>query len=274
MRSPDGRLFDITKQETVEKESFRRYREYVQTSWTHGELREKEAKELKEFANELKLPPSAAADIESEVMGETKEAILERREQAVKENYRKAVEAAWTDHDLSNAEAAQLHALSTELDLSPNAAADIERKVMDDTVEAIIQRQTGEEERRQRHLKELYDRARRSHQNQEWEAVGDVFEQIHSEDQNYPDPEGLLASSSDALEQEQRAAALYDRGQRHIKTEEWQQALECFEEIQRLVPEYRETGELLSRVRRELARPPKVKIPDLSWTLAIFERKG
>jgi hypothetical protein len=40
------------------------------------------------------------------------------------------------------------------------------------------------------------------------------------------------------------------------------------------VPEYRETGELLSRVRRELARPPKVKIPDLSWTLAIFERKG
>jgi uncharacterized membrane protein HdeD (DUF308 family) len=48
------------------------------------------------------------------------------------------------------------------------------------------------------------------------------------------------------------------------KTEEWQQALECFEEIQRLVPEYRETGELLSRVRRELARPPKVKIPDLS----------
>jgi len=94
MRSPDGRPFDIKKQETVEKESFHRYREYVQTSWTHGELREKEAKELKEFAKKLKMPPSAAADIESEVMGETKEAILERREQAVKETYRKAVEAA------------------------------------------------------------------------------------------------------------------------------------------------------------------------------------
>jgi hypothetical protein len=78
MRSPDGRLFDITKQETVEKESFRRYREYVQTSWTHGELREKEAKELKEFANELKLAPSAAADIESEVMGETGRSSMDR----------------------------------------------------------------------------------------------------------------------------------------------------------------------------------------------------
>lgn len=36
MRSPDGRLFDIKKEEIVEKESFHRYREYVQTSWTHG----------------------------------------------------------------------------------------------------------------------------------------------------------------------------------------------------------------------------------------------
>jgi tetratricopeptide (TPR) repeat protein len=263
MRSPDGRLFDIKKEEMVEKESFRRYREYVQTSWTRGELREKEAEGLKEFANELKLPPSSAADIEREVMGETKEDILERREQAVKENYRKAVEAAWTGHDLSNAEVEQLHVLSTELDLSPNTAADIERKVMDDTVQAIVQRQSGEEERRQRHLKELYDRARRSHQNQEWQAVVDVFERIYSEDPNYPDPEGLLASSRDALEREQRAAALYDRGQRHMEAEEWQQALECFEEIQQLVPGYRESRELLARVRQELTTPPKVEVPDV-----------
>jgi tetratricopeptide (TPR) repeat protein len=264
MRSPDGRLFDIKREEMVEEESLRRYREYVQTLWTHGELREKEAKALKEFANELKLPPSAAADIEIEIMGETKEALLERREQAVKERYRKAVEAAWTDHDLSNADAEQLHALSTELDLSTNTAADIERKVMDDTVEAIIQRQGEEKERRQRHLKELYDRARRSHQIQEWQAVADVFEQIHSEDRKYPDPEGLLASSRDALEREQRAAALYDRGQRHMQTEEWQQALECFEEIQQLVPGYLETEELLAQVRQELMSPPKVEVPNLS----------
>lgn len=144
--------------------------------------------------------------------------------------------------------------MSTELDLSPKTAADIERKVMDDTVEAIIQR----------HLKELYERARRSYQNQEWQAVVEVFEQIYSEDPNYPDPEGLLASSSDALELEQKAAALYDRGQRHMKAEEWQQALECFEEIQRLVSDYRETGKLLARVRQELTSPLKVEVPDLS----------
>jgi uncharacterized membrane protein HdeD (DUF308 family)/tetratricopeptide (TPR) repeat protein len=265
---PDSEGLLMSAREALDRaqqvDATNRYREAVKWAWMDQHLDRREVERLAELIEDFKLTPSTAAQIEREVMGETKEAILERREQAVKENYRKAVEAAWTDHDLSNAEAAQLHALSTELDLSPNAAADIERKVMDDTVEAIIQRQTGEEERRQRHLKELYDRARRSHQNQEWEAVGDVFEQIYSEDPNYPDPEGLLASSSDALEREQRVATLYDRGQRHMKAEEWQQALECFEEIQRLVPGYRETGELLARVRQELTTPPKVGVPDLS----------
>ncbi len=263
MRSPDGHLFDIKKEEIVEEEPLRRYREYVQTSWTHGELREEEAKRLKEFAKELKLPPSTAADIESEVMGETKEAILERREQAVKEHYRKAVEAAWTDHDLSHAEAEQLHALATELDLSPDTAADIEREVMDDNVQAIIQRQTGEEERRQRHLKELYDRARRAHQNREWQKVVDLFEQLHSEAPAYPDPDDLLQSAHEALERERKVTALYDWGQRYVEAEEWQQALKPLEEVQRLKPGYQESERLLSRARRELARTPDVEAPDL-----------
>lgn len=49
-----------------------------------------------------------------------------------------------------------------------------------------------------------------------------------------------------------------------MKAEEWQQALECFEEIQRLVPDDREIGKLLARVRQELTSPSKVEVPDLS----------
>jgi hypothetical protein len=37
-----------------------------------------------------------------------------------------------------------------------------------------------------------------------------------------------------------------------MKAEEWQQALGRFEEIQRLVPDDREIGKLLARVRQEL----------------------
>jgi multiple sugar transport system substrate-binding protein len=66
-----------------------------------------------------------------------------------------------------------------------------------------------------------------------------------------------------AEERMQRLMALYDQGQRHIDAEEWQQALVSLEEVQRLEPGYRETEELLSRVRQELTSLPTVEVPDL-----------
>jgi tetratricopeptide (TPR) repeat protein len=153
-----------------------------------------------------------------------------------------------------------------ELGLDSGTAADIERGVMGDTKETILERQevAAREEERNRRLEELYNQARRLHRDRKWQAVIDVFEQIHAEDPTYPDPERLLSSSIDAQELEQRVATLYDRGQRHMKAEQWQKALECFEEIQRLVPGYLETEELLARVRQQLTSPPKVEVPDLS----------
>jgi outer membrane protein assembly factor BamD (BamD/ComL family) len=102
---------------------------------------------------------------------------------------------------------------------------------MGDTIEKILERQeeAARQEERNRRLEELYIQARRLHRDRKWQAVIDLFEQINSEDPNHPDPEGLLASSRDALELEQRVATLYHRGQQHLKAQEWQQALECFE---------------------------------------------
>src|SRR5215218_7547052 len=129
------------------------------------------------------------------------------------------------------------------------------------------QEQAAKEMERRNRLDELYARASRSHQNQDWHGVIDVFERMRAEDPAYPDPEGLLTSARQALEAQElarRVAAIYDDGQQHIDAKEWQQALECFEEVQRLEPGFRQTGELLSRVRRELAPPPTVVVPDLS----------
>lgn len=129
------------------------------------------------------------------------------------------------------------------------------------------QERTAREKERKERLDTLYTQARRSHQDQEWQAVVDVFEQIRAEDSDYPDSEGLLASARDALEAQehtQRVAALYDRGERHTNAEEWQQALKCLEEVQRLEPGYRDTEELLSRAHQKLAPPPIAKVPDLS----------
>lgn len=193
----------------------------------------------------------------------------DRQEENSLRRYREGVASAWVDGDLQDFEVERLRDLANnELGLDPGTAADIEREVMGDTIDTILERQdaAAKEEERNARLEELYARARELHQNQEWRAVVTVFAQIQAEDPAYPDHEGLLGSARRAVEAQertQRVATLYDRGQRHMKAEEWQQALECFEEIQRLVPGYRETGELLARVRQELTSPPKVEVPDL-----------
>ncbi len=81
------------------------------------------------------------------------------------------------------------------------------------------------------------------------------------------DREDLLASAREALgaqELARRVAAVYAEGQRHMDAREWQQALERFEEVQRLQPGYRDTEQLRSRARQELASPPTAEVPNLS----------
>jgi len=239
-----------------EQDTIRRYRAAVEWAWADENLNGRDVKKLRDLVNRLKLSPNTATQIEREVIGETKEAILDRREQATAEQYRKAVEEAWTDKELSNTEAKWLSTLASELGLSTDTAADIEREVIGDTIPAILQRH--------RRLDELYAQARQLLQGQEWQMVVDVFERINSEDPGFPDPEGLLASAREALDRMRKVAGLYDQALRYVDGSEWQRALECFEEVQRLEPGYRETEELLSRVRRELTPPPTANVPDLS----------
>jgi len=116
-----------------------------------------------------------------------------------------------------------------------------------------IQQTEDREKGRRKRLKELYDRARRSHQQRGWQEVVDAFGQIRALDAEYPDPEGLLGSAHEALEPEQRVGDLYDQGLQHVDAGEWAQALRCFEEIQQLEPGHRNTEVLLARARNRLA---------------------
>jgi uncharacterized membrane protein HdeD (DUF308 family) len=207
MHSPDGRVFDVLAsaprahptpetEDRQEEDPLRQYREGVESAWANGELYTRDAEQLRELADELRLSASTAANIESEVMGDTIEAILKRQEQI------------------------------------------------------------AEEEVRRNHLNQLYAQVRQAHQDRDWQTVVELFEQLRAEEPDYTDPEGLLASARDALEAQertQRVAALYERGQRHIEAEEWQKALECFEEIQRLEPNYRESKALLAQARQQVS---------------------
>lgn len=267
MRSSDGHIFDIQEETEGEGDALRRYREHVEWAWADGKLHSSEARTLRELANdELGLSSSIAAGIEREIMGDTIEAILERQRQATEQKYRRAVAEAWTDGELDKAAVGWLKALRDELGLSTSDAAKIEHQVMGDAKEAILERQTREweEEERRNRLDELYARARLSHQDGDWEAVVALFDQIHATDQGYPDPEGLLATAREGLALARTVADQYDQGLRHMKLQDWTQALRCFEQVRLLSNDYREVEDLLSRVRHELASPPAVEVPDLS----------
>jgi hypothetical protein len=171
--------------------------------------------------------------------------------------YRECVESAWADEELHEREVDWLSDYAhNKLRLDPSTAAGIEREVMGDPKEVVFERQTRdrEEEESRNRRNELYARARRAHRAQEWQAVVDLFDQIRSEDPAHPDPEDLLVSARtalEALEQTRGVATMYDQGLLHMSAREWSQAVECFEEVQRLEPGYRQIEELLSQVRRE-----------------------
>ena len=222
------------------------YRKAVAETWTDRKLDEAEVQLLSALIDELGLSTDTAAGIEREALGDTKETILERQKRASREEYRRAVAEAWMDKKLSEPEVERLGALATELGLRPDTAAGIERETMNDTVEAILERQDR--------LAELYAQARWLHQAQEWQAVVDVFDRTRALDPTCPDPEGLLRSAREELaDLERRVAAEYDQGRRHMEAQDWPQALRCFEEVQQLEPGYRQTEELLARVQQELA---------------------
>src|SRR3712207_1824483 len=110
-------------------------------------------------------------DVVRGVRKAVEELLLERQMQAAKERYRNAVEKIRVDERVSSEEAQQLAALASELGLSTDTAADVERNIMGATVEVVLQRQAREEEERQRRLKDLYAQARRLNRDQEWRAV-------------------------------------------------------------------------------------------------------
>ena len=76
VRSSDGRIFDVlasvsparTTPQTEgrqEEDSFRRYRDRVESAWAYGELHSNEVQRLRDLANnELGLDPGTAANIE------------------------------------------------------------------------------------------------------------------------------------------------------------------------------------------------------------------
>ncbi|MEZ4768201.1 MAG: CHAT domain-containing protein [Caldilineales bacterium] len=142
------------------------------------------------------------------------------------------------------------------------------------------------EARRQVRLTELYEEAVLLSRAGRWDAVAPVFQRLHALAPDYPDPDGLEQRASAELEAESRrrqAEQHYRAGIAAIDRGDWQAGERSFHQVQQVSPGYEATEALLQRVARELeaANPPRLVAyltaePDvieagasLTWSLQI-----
>jgi len=110
--------------------------------------------------------------------------------------------------------------------------------------------------RREHKLGELRAEAKRLHQAKQWEAVVAVGAQLSKLNPKAADPDGLISSARAELETAERSRLLavhYQEALQHMDAGSWQSALESLTTVQAIDGSYRDSAELLDRVRRELA---------------------
>jgi hypothetical protein len=99
--------------------------------------------------------------------------------------------------------------------------------------------------------------AKRLHQAKKWDAVVAVGTQLTKLDPTDADPDGLINSARAELEAAERSrllAARYGEALQHMDAGSWRPALKALTAVQAIEADYRDSAELLARVRRELAR--------------------
>ena len=95
------------------------------------------------------------------------------------------------------------------------------------------------------------------HRARQWQAVLAVGERLKSLAPDACDPDGLVSSAHSELQEALRAGALaeaYRRALHHIDAAEWRSALRELTAIQETEADYKDSGQLAARARRELAR--------------------
>jgi CHAT domain-containing protein len=113
-----------------------------------------------------------------------------------------------------------------------------------------------EHARREYRLVELRAEAKRLHQAKKWDAVVAVGAQLTALDPEGADQDGLISSARAELEAAERSRLLavrYQEALQHMDAGSWRSALGALTAVQAIDAGYRDSAELIDRVRRELA---------------------
>jgi tetratricopeptide (TPR) repeat protein len=114
--------------------------------------------------------------------------------------------------------------------------------------------------RRQNQLADLYAEAQRLAQAEKWQAVLGIFQEIDKVDPRHPDPQGLRAQAQQKLAKARRASELegaYTNALRALDSSNWQEAIRLLRRVRGLQAGYRESESLLRRAESEFERARK-----------------
>jgi hypothetical protein len=129
-----------------------RYRAAVEMAWADEKLSETESRRLHQLQAELGLDQYRAMEIERQIMGRTKEDPSPEEPPESPPypvdptaHYRAAVEMAWADGKLNEAEMQQLSEMELDLQVTGGRAEEIEREIMGGTREERVSPDDGED---------------------------------------------------------------------------------------------------------------------------------
>jgi actin-like ATPase involved in cell morphogenesis len=121
---------------TVHQQAIETYRNALSRAWSRHKMSQTKVERLKALAKGLALSRDDTMRLEQDILGKLKEAILD---QQIQEQYHKAVTTAWMDRTLTHEKVNQLTALAKKLHLSKAKARNIERAVMGNLKETLLQ---------------------------------------------------------------------------------------------------------------------------------------
>ena len=105
----------------------------------------------------------------------------------------------------------------------------------------------------QKRLKALYTAAEGAISNKRWQEAVDELSEIVEREPDYIRANELLVRATAALEElhkEERLAALYRQGLRHLVVEEWQEAIDCLERVYQADEGYKDVERRLKEAKR------------------------
>jgi predicted Ser/Thr protein kinase/outer membrane protein assembly factor BamD (BamD/ComL family) len=110
---------------------------------------------------------------------------------------------------------------------------------------------------RQKRLKALYAAAEQAIVNERWQEAVDELSEIIEQVPDYRETARRLELATAALEKQQREerlAALYQQGLRHLMVEEWPEAIACLERVYQEDENYQDVARRLSEAKRGARR--------------------